>query len=139
MPHGNFFEGYTISADWDGEWALKDENGFMLPTRNGTVSWGGGRPYHMCPQRAYEKFASRDITKTGFPFFDSGDASFEIEVAPDRKSVKIRAKSESPMRGDHTLMEKGKDVGKCIITQEFTLEFGAEPVIKDLKIGQTFA
>ena len=86
-----------------------------------------------------EKFASRDITKTGFPFFDSGDASFEIEVAPDRKSVKIRAKSESPMRGDHTLMEKGKDVGKCIITQEFTLEFGAEPVIKDLKIGQTFA
>ena len=86
-----------------------------------------------------EKFAARDITKTGFPFFDSGDASFEIEVAPDRKSVKIRAKSESPMRGDYTLMEKGKDVGKCIITQEFTLEFGAEPVIKDLKIGQTFA
>lgn len=86
-----------------------------------------------------EKFASRDITKTGCPFFDSGNASFEIDVAPDRKSVKIRAKSESPMRGDYTLMDKGKDVGKCVITQEFTLEFGAEPVIKDLKIGQTFA
>ena len=86
-----------------------------------------------------EKFASRDITKTGCPFFDSGNASFEIDIAPDGNSAKIRAKSESPMRGDHTLMEKGKDVGKCIITQEFTLEFGAEPVIKDLKIGQTFA
>jgi len=86
-----------------------------------------------------EKFAARDITKTGFPLFDSGNASFEIDVAPDGQSAKIRAKSESPMRGDHTLMEKGKDVGKCVITQEFTLEFGAEPVIKDLKIGQTFA
>ena len=86
-----------------------------------------------------EKFASRDITKTGCPFFDSGNASFEIDIAPDGQSAKIRAKSESPMRGDYTLMEKGKDVGKCVITQEFTLEFGAEPVIKDLKIGQTFA
>jgi hypothetical protein len=86
-----------------------------------------------------EKFAARDITKTGFPFFDSGNASFEIDIAPDGNSAKIRAKSESPMRGDYTLMDKGKDVGKCIITQEFTLEFGAEPVIKDLKIGQTFA
>ncbi len=86
-----------------------------------------------------EKFAARDIGKTGCPFFDSGNASFEIEVAPDGQSAKIRAKSESPMRGDYTLMDKGKDVGKCVITQEFTLEFGAEPVIKDLKIGQTFA
>jgi hypothetical protein len=86
-----------------------------------------------------EKFASRDITKTGCPFFDSGNASFEIDIAPDGNSAKIRAKSESPMRGDYTLMDKGKDVGKCVITQEFTLEFGAEPVIKDLKIGQTFA
>lgn len=86
-----------------------------------------------------EKFAARDITKTGFPFFDSGNASFEIDIAPDGNSAKIRAKSESPMRGDYTLMEKGKDVGKCVITQEFTIEFGNEPVIKDLKIGQTFA
>ena len=52
-----------------------------------------------------EKFAARDITKTGFPLFDSGDASFEIDIAPDGNSAKIRAKSESPMRGDYTLME----------------------------------
>ena len=76
VPHGNFFEGYTISEDWDGEWALKDENGFMLPTRDGKVTWGGGRPYHMCPQRAYEKFASRDIPRMaafgfkGIGYFD---------------------------------------------------------------------
>ena len=76
VPHGNFFEGYTISKDWDGEWALKDENGFMMPTRNGKVTWGGGRPYLMCPQRAYEKFASRDIPRLaafgfkGIGYFD---------------------------------------------------------------------
>ena len=85
------------------------------------------------------KFASRDIGKTGCPFFDSGAMTFEIDIAPDGNSAKIRAKCESPMRGDISLMEKGKDVGKCVITQEFTLEFGNEPVIKDLKIGQTFA
>ncbi|MBR4257955.1 MAG: hypothetical protein IKQ17_02880 [Kiritimatiellae bacterium] len=76
VPHGNFFEGYTVSEDWDGEWALKDANGFMLPTRNGTVTWGGGRPYYMCPQRAYEKFCSRDIPRMaafgfkGIGYFD---------------------------------------------------------------------
>ena len=76
VPHGNFYEGYTISEDWDGEWALKDANGFMMPTRNGKVTWGGGRPYYMCPQRAYEKFASRDIPRMaafgfkGIGYFD---------------------------------------------------------------------
>jgi hypothetical protein len=65
--------------------------------------------------------------------------TFEIDVAPDGNSAKIRAKTESALCGDITLMEKGQDVGKCVITQEFTLEFGNEPVIKDLKIGQTFA
>ena len=76
VPHGNFYEGYTISEDWDGEWALKDANGFMMPTRDGKVTWGGGRPYYMCPQRAYEKFASRDIPRMaafgfrGIGYFD---------------------------------------------------------------------
>lgn len=76
VPHGNFYEGYTISEDWDGEWALKDADGFMRPTRNGRVTWGGGRPYYMCPQRAYERFASRDIPRMaafgfrGIGYFD---------------------------------------------------------------------
>ena len=75
-PHGNFFEGYTVSEDWDGEWTLKDANGFMLPTCDGKVTWGGGRPYYMCPQRAYERFASRDIPRMaafgfrGIGYFD---------------------------------------------------------------------
>ena len=36
-------------------------------------------------------------------------------------------------------MDKGQEVGKCILTQEFTLELGDKPAIKDLKIGQTLA
>ena len=86
-----------------------------------------------------EKFASRDINLTGYPLFQTGAMTFELDVAPDGNSAKIRAKTESILCGDKTLMAKGQDVGKCIITQEFTLEFGNEPVIKDLKIGQTFA
>ena len=76
---------------------------------------------------------------TGYPLFQTGAMTFELDVAPDGNSAKIRAKTESKLCGDKTLMAKGQDVGKCIITQEFTLEFGNEPVIKDLKIGQTFA
>ena len=85
------------------------------------------------------KFASRDINLTGYPLFQTGAMTFELDVAPDGNSAKIRAKTESNLCGDKTLMAKGQDVGKCVITQEFTLEFGNEPVIKDLKIGQTFA
>ena len=76
VPHGNFHEGYTISSDWDGEWTIKDADGFIMPTRNGNVTWGGGRPYHMCPQRAYEKFCTRDIPRMaafgfkGLGYFD---------------------------------------------------------------------
>ena len=90
VPHGNFFEGYTVSADWDGEWALKDKNGFLRPTRNGAVTWGGGRPYYMCPQRAYERFCTRDIPRMaafgfcGIGYFDVVTIC-EPQVCTDRR------------------------------------------------------
>lgn len=69
VPHGNFHEGYTIANNWDGEMTIKGEDGLMLPTKNGTVTWGGGRPYHICPQRAYEKIAVVEFPKlAGFGF-----------------------------------------------------------------------
>lgn len=76
VPHGNFHEGYTIAEGWDGECTIKDENGLMLPTNNGKASWGGGRPYHICPQRAYEMYAVAQIPKMaafgfkGIGYFD---------------------------------------------------------------------
>lgn len=76
VPHGNFHEGYTIAEGWDGECTIKGEDGLMLPTRNGTVTWGGGRPYHLCPQRAYEMYAVPQIPRMaafgfkGLGYFD---------------------------------------------------------------------
>ena len=76
VPHGNFHEGYTIAENWDGEMTIKGKDGLMLPTRNGTVTWGGGRPYHICPQRAYEKIAVVEFPKLaalgfkGIGYFD---------------------------------------------------------------------
>lgn len=76
VPHGNFHEGYTIAEGWDGEITIKDKNGLMLPTRNGEVTWGGGKPYHICPQRAYEMYAVPEIPKmaafgfNGIGYFD---------------------------------------------------------------------
>ncbi|MGN0832401.1 MAG: DUF5696 domain-containing protein [Kiritimatiellia bacterium] len=52
VPHGNFSEGYEIADNWSAEATIKDDDGLPLGTR--AHSWGGGKPYHICPQRAYE-------------------------------------------------------------------------------------
>lgn len=52
VPHGNFYEIYEIAENWSAEATIKDDNGLPLGTR--AHSWGGGKPYHLCPQRAYE-------------------------------------------------------------------------------------
>lgn len=76
VPHGNFHEGYTIAEGWDGEMTIKGPDGLMLPTRNGNVTWGGGRPYFICPQRAYEKVCVPQIPRMaafgfkGIGYFD---------------------------------------------------------------------
>ena len=74
VPHGNFVDGYEISDCWDAEWTAKGEDG--LPSANPRVFWGGGLPYRICPQRAYEKFAMKDIPRMaafgfrGLGYFD---------------------------------------------------------------------
>ena len=52
VPHGNFFEEYVIADNWSAEATIKDADGLPLGTR--AHSWGGGKPYHLCPQRGYE-------------------------------------------------------------------------------------
>lgn len=85
-----------------------------------------------------EKFASRDIAKTGYGLFDTGPMEFEIAVSPDEKTVRVHAKSVYPLHVDVTLPKE--TIGTCTVTQDFTIDFsGAEPVIKDFKIGQMFA
>ena len=73
VPHGNYLDAYRIADSWDGEWLLKDLDGV---TTMHAGDWGGGRGYRICPQRAYEKFMSREMPRMkalgfkGLGYFD---------------------------------------------------------------------
>ena len=62
VPHGNYLDAYRIADSWDEEWLAKTADG-GLP--KGSGSWGGGMSYRICPQRAYERFCSRDMWRMG--------------------------------------------------------------------------
>lgn len=61
VGHGNHLDAYKIADCWDGEYIRKNPDG-TLPHGSGT--WGGGRVYTICAQRAYERFAVKDIPMT---------------------------------------------------------------------------
>lgn len=61
VPHGNFRDGYEIADSWDAEWVCKDADGMLIADQRNF--WGGGLPYMVCPQRAYERFATKDIPR----------------------------------------------------------------------------
>lgn len=73
VPHGNYLDAYRIADSWDEEWLLKDLDGI---TTMHAGDWGGGRGYRICPQRAYEKFMSREMPRMkalgfkGLGYFD---------------------------------------------------------------------
>ncbi|MBQ3749625.1 MAG: hypothetical protein II863_19610, partial [Kiritimatiellae bacterium] len=58
VPHGNYLDAYRIADSWDEEWLAKTVDG-GFPESSG--SWGGGKSMRICPQRAYERFMSRDM------------------------------------------------------------------------------
>ena len=77
VPHGNFREGYTIADSWDAEWVIKHKDGsLMLYDPAGKTTWGGGLPYQMCPQRAFELLCTKEIPRMaafgfkGIGYFD---------------------------------------------------------------------
>jgi hypothetical protein len=81
------------------------------------------------------KFASRDVMKTGLPLLDTGPMEYAIDVSPDESAVTVHAKSVFPVHTDVTLPTT--TIGMCTVSQEFVIDFtGAEPVIRDFKIGQ---
>lgn len=73
VPHGNFLDAYRIADSWDEEWLVKDVKGEVSGTSG---VWGGGKSYHICPKRAYERFVSRDLLRLkalgfkGLGYFD---------------------------------------------------------------------
>jgi len=58
VGHGNHLDAYKIADCWDGEYICKKPDG-SLP--RGTGTWGGGRVYTICAQRAFERFAVKDV------------------------------------------------------------------------------
>ena len=66
VGHSNHIDAYLIADCWDAEYVRKNPDG-TLP--RGTTTWGGGRVYTICAQRAYERFAVKDtpaIAALGF-------------------------------------------------------------------------
>ena len=62
VPHGNYIDAYRIADSWDEEWLAKTADGGLPP---GSGAWGGGMSVRICPQRAYERFSSRDMWRMG--------------------------------------------------------------------------
>lgn len=58
VGHGNHLDAYLVADCWDAEYIRKRPDG-TLPRHKTT--WGGGRVYTICAQRAYERFAVKDI------------------------------------------------------------------------------
>ncbi len=59
VAHCNHRDAYMIADSWDAEYIIeKNEDGSLQ--RNKTT-WGGGRMYTICPKRAYERFALKDM------------------------------------------------------------------------------
>ena len=85
-----------------------------------------------------EKFVSRDLLKVNYMVLGTGTQVYAIDVAPDESTVSVRMKQDYPILADFTLPDK--TVGTATVTQEFVIDFtGAEPTIRDLKIGQALS
>ena len=84
-----------------------------------------------------EKFASRDVMKTGDQLFGAGPMTFDLVVSPDESTVTVHATCNYQVHADVSL--KDASVGICKVTQDFVIDLtGEEPAIRDFKIGQTF-
>ena len=58
VGHANFRDCYMLADTWDAEYVMeKNADGSLR--REGRPTWGGGRMYTMCPQRAYERFVPK--------------------------------------------------------------------------------
>ncbi len=61
VGHSTFRDCYMIADTWDSEYVVeKNPDGTL---KRGTVTWGGGRLYTMCPQRSYEKFCPKQCAE----------------------------------------------------------------------------
>lgn len=55
--HSNSSDAYEIASTWDPEYVIKNLDG----TLSTHAVYSGGRMYDVCPQRAYERFAQKEL------------------------------------------------------------------------------
>ncbi len=55
--HNNHSDAYHVADCWNEEFVIKNPDGSL--SKN--ASWSGGRMYNLCPRRAWELFAPRDL------------------------------------------------------------------------------
>jgi hypothetical protein len=55
--HNNSYDAYMIADTWDAEYIIKKPDG-SLSTH---AVYSGGRMYNVCPQRAFERFAQKEL------------------------------------------------------------------------------
>jgi hypothetical protein len=55
--HNNSYDAYMIADTWDAEYIIKKPDG-ALSTH---AVYSGGRMYNICPQRAFERFAQKEL------------------------------------------------------------------------------
>ena len=61
VGHSSFRDCYMIADTWDSEYVVeKNPDGTL---KRGKTTWGGGRLYTMCPQRAYERFCPKQCAE----------------------------------------------------------------------------
>ena len=83
-----------------------------------------------------EKFVSRDVMETGMQTLGTGQMVFKINISPDENIVTVTSTSDYPINGDFA-MGGGATIGKCKVSQSLVIDFtGAEPEIRDYKVGQ---
>ena len=59
VAHCNHRDAYLIADSWDAEYIReRSEDGTL---KRGKTTWGGGRMYTICPRRAYERFATKQM------------------------------------------------------------------------------
>jgi hypothetical protein len=80
--HSNEYDAYRIADCWDEEYLVKNKDGSAERYDGG---WSGGCAYHICPRRAWERFAQKDIPmlrKLGFHGLQYLDV---FTIVPPRK------------------------------------------------------
>jgi len=88
VGHSSFRDCYMIADTWDSEYVVeKNPDGTL---KRAATTWGGGRLYTMCPQRAYERFCPKqcaEMKTLGFKgmFYVDVTTSRPLFPCPDQR------------------------------------------------------